>query len=253
MSSDRGTISRDAGSWSEPTAPAGRRLPSAPRERKPVLAALAVLLVVGGALAAALLVTKAGHTTGAVEISTAVGQGQKIPATSLKEVQINSGAGVNYVPWDEESQVTRTFAATELPAGTLLTPQMTTSSNNLVKGMTVVELALKDGQLPGVLQVGDHVNIYETSDGSGRCPRPVNDILSSDAVITAVSTPPSNSSEAIEDVQIAVKPGDAGGVSCNAANSNVGVGILPNAGQGAEQPSYGNAPSSGSTSSGATG
>ena len=30
--------------------PAGRRLPSAPRERKPALAALAVVLVVGGAL-----------------------------------------------------------------------------------------------------------------------------------------------------------------------------------------------------------
>ena len=52
----------------EPTSPAGRRLPSAPRERKPALAALAVVLVVGGALVAALLVIDAGHKTGAIEI-----------------------------------------------------------------------------------------------------------------------------------------------------------------------------------------
>lgn len=227
MSSDRGTISRDAGSWSEPTAPAGRRLPSAPRERKPALAALAVLLVVGGALAAALLVTKAGHTTGAVEIFKPVGQGQKIPGTSLQEVQINSGAGVDYVPWDEASQVTRTYAATGLPAGTLLTPQMTTSSNNLAKGMTVIGLALKDGQLPDGLQVGDHIQIYETSDSGGRCPRPTTNVLSTNAVVLAIQHPSSSSSGASDDVQVAVSPVDAGGVSCNAANNDIGVGIMP--------------------------
>src|ERR1700678_2033634 len=78
MSSDRGTIPRGAeagGAWPAPTAPAGRRLPSAPRERKPALAALAVVLVVGGALLAALLVVGAGHKTGAIEITQTVGQG----------------------------------------------------------------------------------------------------------------------------------------------------------------------------------
>ena len=49
MVSDRGTLPRGAvadqqASWAEPTAPGGRRMPSAPRERKPALAALAVLL-----------------------------------------------------------------------------------------------------------------------------------------------------------------------------------------------------------------
>ena len=53
MASDRGTMTRGAGidqqaPWGEATAPAGRRMPSTPRERKPVLAILAVLLIVGG-------------------------------------------------------------------------------------------------------------------------------------------------------------------------------------------------------------
>ncbi|NUR27045.1 MAG: hypothetical protein HOV83_14575, partial [Catenulispora sp.] len=37
------------------------RLPTAPRERKPALAALAVLLILAGALATVLLVNRSGH------------------------------------------------------------------------------------------------------------------------------------------------------------------------------------------------
>jgi hypothetical protein len=250
MSSDRGTIPRgtgagaDAGVWPEPTSPAGRRLPSAPRERKPALAALAVVLVVGGALAAALLVIKAGHKTGAIEISQPVGQGQKIPLSSMQEVQVTSGTGINYVPWNEASQVARTYAATMLPAGTLLTPQMTTAVNTATRGMTVVGLSLKDGQLPDGLQVGDHVGIFETSDNEGRCPRPPSNVLAPNAVVLNISHPASTATDAVDDVQVAVAPAYAAGVTCNAANNNVGVGVLPASGRAAA----GTTPSSGRTS-----
>jgi uncharacterized membrane protein YgcG len=264
MSSDRGTIPRGTGAgaggaWSEPTAPAGRRLPSAPRERKPALAALAVVLVVGGALIAALLVIDAGHKTGAIEISQTIGQGQQIPLSSMQEVQVTSGTGINYVPWSEASQVAQTYAANVIPPGTLFTRQMSTSSNNLAKGRTVIGLALKDGQLPDNLQVGNHIDVFDTSDNDGRCPRPTDNVLSTNAVILDISRPASGSSDAVDDVQIAVNPADASSVSCNAANSNVGVGIMPSNGQssssGATGPSPGDtSPSSGgtSTSSGGT-
>jgi hypothetical protein len=258
MSSDRGTIPRGAeagGGWPQPTAPAGRRLPSAPRERKPALAALAVVLVVGGALLAALLVVDAGHKTGAVEITQTVGQGQKIPLSAMQEVQVTSGSGLDYVPWNQASQVANTYAATMLPAGTLLTPQMTTSSNNLASGMTVIGLALKDGELPDGLQVGDHVDIFATSDSTGRCPRPASNVLTSNAVVMSIGNPSNASSGNSDDVQVAVNPGDAGGVSCNAANNNVSVGIVPGNGQPASSGSSGspNSSSSGSSGSGSTG
>src|SRR5438874_1606576 len=104
MVSDRGTLPRGAAgdqqtSWAEPTAPAGRRMPSTPRERKPALAALAVLLVALGATSAGLLVNKAGHRVSAVEITQEVGQGQKIPASAVHEVQISSDSGLDYVAW----------------------------------------------------------------------------------------------------------------------------------------------------------
>lgn len=235
MSSDRGTIPRGAeanGAWPEPTAPAARRLPSAPRERKPALAALAVVLIVGGALLAAVLVAGASHKTGAVEVSRAVGQGQRIPLGSLQEVQITSGTGIDYVPWNEASQVARAYAATMLPPGTLLTPQMTTSTSNLANGMTVVGLALKDGELPDGLQAGDHVDIYQTSDSSGSCPRPASNVLTTNAVVLGVGNPASTSNGNTDDVQVAVTPADAASVACSAANDNVGVGILPGSGTG---------------------
>ena len=255
MSSDRGTIPRGAeagGGWPEPTAPAGRRLPSAPRERKPALAALAVVLVVGGALLAALLVVDAGHKAGAIELTQTLGQGQKIPLSALQEVQVTSGSGLDYVPWNQASQVANTYAATMLPAGTLLTPQMTTSSNNLANGMTVIGLALKDGELPDGLQVGDHVDIFATSDSTGRCPRPASNVLTSNAVVMSIGNPSNASTGNSDDVQVAVNPGDAGGVSCNAANNNVSVGIVPGNGQPAGSGSTGSPNSSGSGSSGSS-
>ncbi len=86
MPRDRGTLPRgSAGSndqpaiWPEPTAPAGRRLPGAPRERKPALAALAMLLILGGALGAGLLVIQGSKRVAAIEISQQIGAGQRIP------------------------------------------------------------------------------------------------------------------------------------------------------------------------------
>lgn len=252
MPSDRGTIPRGngagagLGNWTEPTAPAGRRLPSAPRERKPALAALAVLLVVGGALAAALLVIDAGHKVGAIEIASSVGQGQRIPVSAMREVQVTSGTGIDYVPWDEASQVTRYYAATTIPPGTLLTRQMAAPVSHLATGKTVVGLALKEGELPDGLQVGNHVDIYDTSDTQGRCPRPTDNILSVNAIVLGIARPASTVSDAVEDVQVAVSPADASGVSCNAANDNVGVGVV-NGPQPAPSPSV--SPSSSPSSS----
>jgi hypothetical protein len=229
MSSDRGTIPRgsDAGSWSEPTAPTGRKLPSAPRERKPALAALAVILVVGGGLAATLLVTDAAHKTGAIEITQTVGQGQRLSVGDMQEVQVTSGTGIDYVPWSEASQVTRYYAASTIPTGTLLTPQMTVTSNTLAKGLTQVGLAVKDGELPDGLEVGDHVDLFSVSDNSGVCPRPTNFILSSGSVVLGIGRPLGTGSNAVYDIQVGVNPTDAGGVACDAANNNVGIGIMP--------------------------
>ena len=157
-------------SWPEPTAPVGRRLPSAPRERKPALAALAVLLIIGGALGAGFLVIQSGKRVAAIEISQQIGAGQQIPLSAIQQVQITAGPGLAYVPWADASQVARYFTVSTIPAGTLLTRQMVATTGTSVAGRAVLGLALKDGQLPHGLQDGDHIDIYQVSDAQETCP-----------------------------------------------------------------------------------
>src|SRR5215472_8129502 len=128
MPNDRGTMQRgltsttqDQAIWPEATAPSSRRLPTARRERKPALAAFALLLIIGGALAAGLLVVQSGKRVAAIEITQQVGTGQRIPLGAMQQIQVASGTGLDYVPWAEAGQVARFYAATTIPPGTLLT------------------------------------------------------------------------------------------------------------------------------------
>jgi hypothetical protein len=209
-------------------------LPSARRERKPALAALAVLLILGGALGAGWLVIHSSKRVAAIEISQQIGAGQRIPPSAMQQVQIAAGSGLAYVPWDQASQVARFFTASAIPPGTLLTRQMVTATGTPVAGKAVLGLALKDGQLPHGLSGGDHIDIYQVSDAQETCPGGSGGILAADAIVLAVVTPAATSgSTAIADVEVALNPTDAGAVACNAANGIVGIAVLPAAGQGA--------------------
>ena len=218
MVTERGTLSRGAATdqqtWAEPTAPGGRRLPSAPRERKPALAALAVLLVALGAVAAGLLVINAGHRVAAVEIVQQVGQGEQIPASAIREVEISSDTGLDYVAWQYAGRVAGVYAATQIPAGTLLTQAMTSSTNNLAAGKDEVGLSLKAGQVPGNLLIGDTVEAFSVGTGSG-CGTSANANSASTDVPIATGTIASLSGSASETgnnagVTLAVSSADAG-------------------------------------------
>ncbi|MGD0605955.1 MAG: hypothetical protein ABSA53_20485 [Streptosporangiaceae bacterium] len=239
MVSDRGTLPRGAvadqsSSWAEPTAPGGRRLPSAPRERKPALAALAVLLVALGAVAAGLLVINAGHRVGAVEIVQQVGQGQQIPASAIREIEISADTGLDYVAWQYAGRVAGVYAATEIPAGTLLTQAMTSSANNLAAGKVEVGLSLKAGQVPGNLIIGDTVEAFPVGTGSG-CGTGAS--AGTVGVSIATGTVASLSGDATQNgdtagVTLAVGPADAGILACYASAGDVALTLLPGTGAG---------------------
>jgi hypothetical protein len=246
MPSERGTIQRGLasetqgqGTWPEAAAPSSRRLPTARRERKPALAAFALLLIIGGALAAGLLVVQSGKRVAAIEITQQVGAGQRIPSGAMQQVQVASGTGLGYVPWAEAGQITRFYAATTIPPGTLLTAAMVARVSGAAAGRDIVGLALKDGQLPAQLQVGDHIGIYAVggqAGGSAGCPGVGGAPLTGDAVVLGVLTPGNGSlagsSGGTTDVTVAVSLADAGAVTCDAAAGSVAVVVLPPAGAG---------------------
>lgn len=232
MPGDRGTLTRGAQPVQDnerrrPTAPGSRRPPQVARERKPALAALALLLIVGGALGAAYLVLQNGHRVAAIEVTQPLGAGERIPPSALREVDIAVSGGLSYVPWSEAGQVSQFYAATGIPQGTLLTGSMVARVNGLATGKAVVGLALKDGQLPDGLQAGDHVNLYQVSDATQSCPGTPGGTLASNALVLGIGVPPAATSASAIDVRVALDPSVAGVVTCNAANDNVAVAVLP--------------------------
>ena len=222
-------------------------MPSAPRERKPALAALAVLLVALGAVAAGYLVINAGHRVGAVEITQQVGQGQRIPASAIKEVEIASNSGINYVAWQYANRVAGVYAAVQIPAGTLLTPAMTTATNNLAAGKVQVGLSLKPGQAPANLLIGQSVEAFGVGTGSGCGAAAAGGggtggtgggnggngsgpgvPITTGVIASVVGSTASNGSTAA--VTLAVPDADAGVLACYASAGDVAIALTPGSG-----------------------
>jgi len=219
-------------------------MPSAPRERKPALAALAVLLVALGAVAAGYLVINAGHRVGAVEITQQVGQGQRIPASAIKEVEIASNSGINYVAWQYANRVAGVYAAVQIPAGTLLTSAMTTATNNLAAGKVQVGLSLKPGQAPGNLLIGQTVEAFGVGTGSGCGATSAGGggtggtgggngtgpgvPITTGVIASVFGSTATNGSTAA--VTLAVPDADAGVLACYASAGDVAIALTPGSG-----------------------
>jgi hypothetical protein len=145
--------------------PSNVRAPSAPRDRKPALAALGLLLVLLGALASVYLQQRAGDRVGVVQIVKRVPQGQAITSAEITEVMVAVDSNISYVTWAQAQAgvLGKYTAGTDLVPGTLLVGQMLTNAVPLPQGQQVIGLALKDGQYPLGIQVGDTVSAYFVS------------------------------------------------------------------------------------------
>jgi hypothetical protein len=206
------------------SAPASRRLPVPPRERKPALAALAVLLIVGGALATTLLVTRTGDRVSAIRITQQVAAGQPIALAAMEEVQV-AQTGIDYVPWRLRQQVARTYARVTLIPGTLLTRQMTAvASEELGPGKAIVGLALKAGQMPADLAKGQRVQVIHVparGDGAGR-------VLVQNALVHSLGAPGRSGSGGL--VSIIVDAADSPVVALHSSSGEIALAVLPGAG-----------------------
>ena len=144
-----------------PGAPGGPvRPPTVARERKPALAALALLLIVVGVLASVYLQTQAGNRVGVIELTQRVPQGQQIAAADITEVMVAQDTGINYVTWAQRGLLTRYTTQTDLVAGTVLIGQMLTTVPASNGSAATIAVTLKAGQFPPSLEIGDTVNAY---------------------------------------------------------------------------------------------
>jgi hypothetical protein len=213
----------------------GQRLPVPPRERKPALAALAVLLILGGALASAYLVIASGNQVSAVRIREPVAAGQKIPLTAMEEVQISANTGLEYVPWADRQKFTQAHAVVNLVRGTLLTGGMAAppGSNPAAQGRVVVGLALKPGQVPpGGLDSGDQVSVYAVGGQGGAGSIPAGTLLAEQAFVYEVARPGEDDLQSdVVQISVAVPAEQAPQVTQAASAGAAAVALIPPGGQ----------------------
>lgn len=219
----------------------GQRLPVSPRERKPALAALAVLLILGGALASAYLVMASGQRVSAIRIAQPVAAGQQIPQSALEEVQVGD-TGVQYINWSERLNVSRYYASVPLVKGALLTNGMISRTDEAAKGRLVVGLALKPGQLPSDgVESGKKVTLYAVGGGNGNGGGPrAGTVLAAEAIVINVGGGGGDRLRSDQTtVDVAVAPGDAPQVTEAASAGTVAIALIPDGTKAPAQPAGG--------------
>jgi SAF domain len=142
------------------TAQPSSRLPAPVRERRPALAALAVLLILGGALASGLLVLRSGERADYLVVRGDVQPGTRIAANDLGVARI-AGTGAAAISASQRGQVVGQYARTRLFPGTLLTSDMISARSLVPADSAVVGVVLSAERRPaGDLSRGDVVAVY---------------------------------------------------------------------------------------------
>jgi SAF domain len=134
------------------------RLPIAGHQRRPAIAALGVLLVVGFAAVSAALVVRGSHSVPVLALARTVPAGQPLTNEDLRVAEI-SGSGVSALAASARSVVVGETATSTLTAGTLLNAGMLTRTPAPPAGQQVVALSLKSGAVPAEVAAGRSVSL----------------------------------------------------------------------------------------------
>ncbi|MEU0168480.1 hypothetical protein ABZ214_23995 [Streptomyces iakyrus] len=157
-----------AGRSAVPAQPSvGDRLPTPPRERKPALAALAVLLILVGALGATMLVLQAGDRIEVVKVTEAIPAGGSVSTSNTTSVMVAKDDSIHYVEWSQLEQLKKLKAVSAIPAGVVAVGEMFGDEAGVAAGKATVGLSLKAGQYPTGIKQGDTVAAYRVSSASG--------------------------------------------------------------------------------------
>ena len=144
-----------------PGASVGERVPVPPRRRRPAMAALGVLVVLGCAGVSGALVLGSDETTPVLTLTRAVPPGHVITSRDLASAEI-SGTGLTAIAATSRADVVGMTAAVGLVPGTLLSTGMLTDDPVPGPGQAIVGLALKPGLLPVAELIPDENIIYSS-------------------------------------------------------------------------------------------
>lgn len=218
--------------------PSGRgRLPVQQRDRRPALAALALLLVVAGALGSALIAYRSGNRIDVLTVSTDVAPGHKMTSSDFGVTRI-AGDSAGMVKAEFKDRFVGSYATTRIPSRTLINARMFTAEQVLPSDGQVVGIQLAPEQRPTLpLAPGDVVQLYlaPTGTGGGASAPSAGAGPGAGAVLVAAarvrdvdqSTGTSSGSSSDLGVSVLLSSADAAVVLPLAAQHQVGVALLP--------------------------
>ncbi|GAA4660791.1 SAF domain-containing protein [Kineococcus glutinatus] len=144
-----------------------RRPPTPVRDRRPALAALAALLVVGGGLGSALVVHRSGDRVDVLVTREDVEAGQLLTDDDFAVARVAADGG-EVVPAAARANFVGTHASGRIPAGTLVNRTMFVAGGVVPDGAVVVGAVLGPTQRPAQpLVTGDVVRVYLVGGGDG--------------------------------------------------------------------------------------
>lgn len=161
--------------------------PKGPRERRVRFGhlALAVALIVVGALGTATLVTTVASGGTYLALAADVDYGAQITDADLTEVRIPNPPALDPIPASARARVVGLYAAMPLAKGTILTPAQVVAEPFPPQGQQIVGLTLRRERLPAqVPRPGDRITLVASQDqgaGENTAPRTFN------ATVTAVA------------------------------------------------------------------
>lgn len=141
-----------------PAAPIGVAR-TAPRRRSVAQGALAVLLIIVGALTAAYVAQRIGSTHDFLAVARPVGKGAEITSADLVVVRVNEAVGLRPIPAGDAVDVVGKRAVMALVPGTLLTLDQVTDTPIPAPGHQLIGLALDEDRMPSAsrLAIGAQV------------------------------------------------------------------------------------------------
>lgn len=139
--------------------------PSPPRRRRPAMAALAVLLIVGGAALAGSLALSLDSRQPVLVANQDIAVGAKITEDMLSTTNVASDK-LLLIPGNQVRSVVGTFARTSLTRGQLVDTSVLTTRSPFSTSQVQVGVPLSAGKVPDGLRSGDEVRLVRVGDGS---------------------------------------------------------------------------------------
>lgn len=210
-----------------PPAAAGNGLLRAPvlppprRRRRPALLALAVAMVVLGALGATYLATSLGQTSPVIALAREVPWGQAITAADLVEARISPDPALQPIRYGDRDQVIGMVAATTLTPGSLLTRDALTDQRLPAPGQQLVGVGVSTVQLPTTaLRPGDDVLLVPVAAGGAPAGNGAGAPAVVDATVVRTGTP---GTDGLRVVDVLVAAADGPDVAARAAAGLVAI------------------------------